>query len=320
MDNEVQDDEVYGEFEGWWNNLMSLETELRDRLICLAECRVDLSTWQEWWTAHAVEVKKIISPGDFSRLNCADSLCGPSTFMLKCQEGAERYLRKMEISFQHADIYKKESDEEYRRYHERLTQKRMAEQMERQEQYKQRQRNVQELLADKFAMNELRQLGIRTLPLGAKDAEIIKLLIEWTEFLANGEYTEAFEMFLSYNDEIEWTPEMLESAVYGYGCPGLTKEEAEKQFGSSDYRVTSLWNNPDRDRILCNIVIDYDELTEDQAKVRGLTDMDYENILGDIHYEGVPLNGEESDLTARFFIKKIAAETISLCFCDLHVM
>lgn len=53
-------------------------------------------------------------------------------------------------------------------------------------------------------------------------------------------------------------PELLESAVYGYGCPGYTREEAEQEFGSSDYRVTSLWNSDNRDNILRNIDIDYD--------------------------------------------------------------
>lgn len=176
------------------------------------------------------------------------------------------------------------------------------------------------MIDDKFAINDSRQLGIRTLPIGVKDSEILKLLIEWTEFLANSEYTEAFEMFQSYNSEIEWTPELLESAVYGYGCPGYSREEAEEQFGSSDYQVTSLWNHPNRENILRHIDINYYELTEEQAKIRCLTDMDYENIIGDIHYEDVPLNGKESDLTAIFFIKKIDQERISLCFYDLHVM
>jgi len=299
---------------------MGFEIEFRDRLICLAECRIDLSTWQDWWAVHSAEVKKIISPGDFSRLNCAHSLYGPNTFMSKCQDGAERYLTKMEIAFQHSDIYAKGADEEYRLYHERLAQKHRAAQAEKQKQDNQRQRSLEELLNHKVSINDLRQLGIRTLPTGAKDSEIMKLLIEWTEFLANSEYTEAFEMFQSYNHEVEWTPELLESAVYGYGCPGYSKEEAEKQFGSSDYRVTSLWNNSNRDNILRKIAINYYKLTEEQAKLRCLTGMDYENIIGDIHYEGVPLNGEESDLTARFFIKRVGKETISLCFYDLHVM
>lgn len=41
-------------------------------------------------------------------------------------------------------------------------------------------------------------------------------------------------------------------------APGYTREEAEQEFGSSDYRVTSLWNSDNRDNILRNIDIDYD--------------------------------------------------------------
>ena len=39
-----------------------------------------------------------------------------------------------------------------------------------------------------------------------------------------------------------------------------------------------------------------------------------------IHYDKLPLNGEPSDLTARFFIRKLDDKTITLAFMDLHVM
>ena len=39
-----------------------------------------------------------------------------------------------------------------------------------------------------------------------------------------------------------------------------------------------------------------------------------------IHYDNVPLNGEMSDLTARFFVRKINDDEITLAFIDLHVM
>lgn len=54
---------------------------------------------------------------------------------------------------------------------------------------------------------------------------------------------------------LDWTPELLESAIYGYGCPGYTREEAEKEFGSAEYKVTSVLDNPNRDKIVESIDI-----------------------------------------------------------------
>ena len=67
------------------------------------------------------------------------------------------------------------------------------------------------------------------------------MVIAWNELLAQEKYREAIEMLiLAEDNELDWTPELLESAVYGYDCSGYTREEAEKEFGSSDYKVTSI--------------------------------------------------------------------------------
>ena len=39
-----------------------------------------------------------------------------------------------------------------------------------------------------------------------------------------------------------------------------------------------------------------------------------------IHYDNVPLNGKMSDLTAKFFVRKVNDNEITLVFIDLHVM
>ena len=150
---------------------------------------------------------------------------------------------------------------------------------------------------------------MRTLPITASKEEIRELVIAWNELLAQEKYKEAFEMFLvAENFELEWTPELLESAVYSYGCPGYTREEAEKEFGSSDYKVTSILDNPDRDEIIDSIDIssDFAWMGKDDIAV--------------IHYDNVPLNGKMSDLTAQFFVRKVNADEITLAFIDLHVM
>lgn len=150
---------------------------------------------------------------------------------------------------------------------------------------------------------------LRTLHITAGKDEIKKLVIEWNELLAQEKYKEALEMFLvDENSELDWTPELLESAVYGYGCPGYTREEAEKEFGSADYKVTSVLDNPNRDEIIESIDISSD------YKWMG------ENDIAVIHYNNVPLNGKMSDLTAIFFVRKIDEDRITLSFTDLHVM
>lgn len=149
---------------------------------------------------------------------------------------------------------------------------------------------------------------MRTLSITASKEEIRELVIEWNELLAQEKYKEAFEMFPAENNELDWTPELLESAVYTYGCPGYTREEAEREFGSSDYKVTSILENPDKDKIIESI-----DISSDYGWMG-------KNDIAVIHYDHVPLNGVMSDLTARFFVRKVTDDKITLVFIDLHVM
>ena len=149
---------------------------------------------------------------------------------------------------------------------------------------------------------------MKTLPITASKEEIRELVIEWNELLAQEKYREAFEMFPAENNELDWTPELLESAVYTYGCPGYTREEAEREFGSSDYKVTSILENPDKDKIIESI-----DISSDYGWMG-------KNDIAVIHYDHVPLNGVMSDLTARFFVRKVTDDKLTLVFIDLHVM
>lgn len=149
---------------------------------------------------------------------------------------------------------------------------------------------------------------MRTLPITASKEEIRELVIEWNELLAQEKYKEAFEMFPAENNELDWTPELLESAVYTYGCPGYTREEAKREFGSSDYKVTSILENPDKDKIIESI-----DISSDYGWMG-------KNDIAVIHYDHVPLNGVMSDLTTRFFVRKVTDDKLTLVFIDLHVM
>ncbi len=92
----------------------------------------------------------------------------------------------------------------------------------------------------------------------------------------------------------------LESAVYGYGCPGYTREKAEKEFGCADYKATSIFDHSDRDKIMESIDV------SSAYKWMG------ENDIALIHYENIPLNGIMSDLTARFLVRKVDDNEITL--------
>lgn len=149
---------------------------------------------------------------------------------------------------------------------------------------------------------------MRTLSIYASDEEIKNLIIEWNELLAVEKYEEALSLFHSDNLEVEWTPNLLEQAIYGYGIIGYTREEIKEMFGPEDYKITSIIDNKEKEKIINSIEVTRDWNFKD------------ENIIGMVHYDCVPLNGELSDLTARFYIERIDESNITLKFLDLHVM
>ena len=172
---------------------------------------------------------------------------------------------------------------------------------------------------------------MKTLPIDAKEEEIRTLVIEWNELLAQEKYAEAIDFILYDNTQERdgkiwiWTPGNLEASVFTYGMPWFSKEEIEKQYGagSADYKVSSLLQLP-KDELWDEIEISiqhFDEtVSSEKARMWGISGLDYENIIGEVLYDGVPLNGERSDLTALFWIKKVGERDITLVFRDLHVM
>ena len=169
----------------------------------------------------------------------------------------------------------------------------------------------QEIILDGCLMNYYAKRAdprLRTLPADAGREAISGLLEEWTERLAEENYEEALRMFLIDAQSGDWTPELLESAVYGYGCAGYSREDAALLFGRADHKVTSLKDSPYREEILkaMDISSSYSWMGRDDTAVIG--------------YGKVPLNGEPSDLTAQFRVRKLDDKTITLAFMDLHVL
>lgn len=139
------------------------------------------------------------------------------------------------------------------------------------------------------------------------DEEIRRAVVEWSESLAQGNYAAALGMFphTSESFDFEWTPEHLEDWISNYGC-------ARKDYDSGEYRkVTSLFEQPDSQQFICNAI---------KVDRKHLFGLDPKHYAGMVHYDDVPLDGEPSDLTARFHIKRVDRGTITLEFLDIHVM
>ena len=79
----------------------------------------------------------------------------------------------------------------------------------------------------------------------------------------------------------------------------------------SRFEVTTLLSRPDRDEII------REKIDVDRKHLYGLNP---EHYLGMVHYDDVPLSGKRSDLTARFNIKRLGSDQLTLEFVDIHVM
>jgi len=142
------------------------------------------------------------------------------------------------------------------------------------------------------------------LPVTASDDEIRQVVLRWSELLAEERYSEALAMFETSDraDHHPWTIDLLARTIAFYG-------DLEHFPGTPLYHVTSVHGRND---LLRAIRIDVD-----RANLYALAP---ERYLGMVHYEHVPLNGTPSDLTARFDIRRLGENELTLDFCDLLVM
>jgi hypothetical protein len=144
----------------------------------------------------------------------------------------------------------------------------------------------------------------RTLPLSATDDAIMELVVEWSELLADGRFADALNMFPNAGDPTVRTPELLARVIAGYGV-------TEPSPCGKVFAVTTLRGRPDADDLIRH------KIAVDRENLYGLDPARY---LGMVHYHDVPLNGERSDLTARFHILRVGAARLTLEFLDIHVM
>jgi hypothetical protein len=160
----------------------------------------------------------------------------------------------------------------------------------------------------------IRRTAVRTLPLNAPDEDIKRLVVEWSELLAQKRFQEALGLFLHRDGESAWTAQSIERVINGYGVLEPERgviEELQEMHGVKRFEITTLLGRPDADEII------RDKIHVDRENLYGLN---REQYVGMVHYFDVPLCGERSDLTARFNIKRVGTDRLTLEFEDLHVL
>ena len=140
----------------------------------------------------------------------------------------------------------------------------------------------------------------KKLPIDASDADIRAIVVEWSELMAEGKFDVALSLFPSA-DPINSTE--LECWIENYGSPDPYPDGRK-------YKLTSIMDQPNADEFV-EKSIDVDR--------QNLYGLDPSRYVGMVHYDNVPLNGQPSDLTARFHIQRLDHE-ITLEFLDIHVM
>jgi len=157
-------------------------------------------------------------------------------------------------------------------------------------------------------------MALKALSVDASDDDIKALVVEWSELLAQKRFQEALAMFLHCDDEAMWTPRLLEETIAGYGVPDIDPETQGmmlEDWGVERFEITTLLGRSDKDEIIAK------KISVDRESLYGL---DPQSYLGMVHYDDVPLSGYRSDLTARFHMKRVGSDRLTLEILDIHVM
>jgi hypothetical protein len=153
-------------------------------------------------------------------------------------------------------------------------------------------------------------MSVRILPTTATDDELRRLVVEWSELLAENNFQDAFSMFPSEGD---WNAKLLQETIQGYGVPEHDESLAPmlESWEVDELKITTLFDRNDAEDFIKK-AIDVDR--------ENLYGLDPRLYLGMIHYNDIRISGFVSDLTARFHIKKVGSDQLTLEFLDIHVM
>lgn len=101
---------------------MSFISEMNNMFIRLAECKLDVSTWEQWWNTHLNELKASLSPGDMLRIKLPVNKSINYYTMYQSQMGAKRYLEKYNIPYTDSDLYAELARNEQEDYERKIIQ------------------------------------------------------------------------------------------------------------------------------------------------------------------------------------------------------
>ena len=126
----------------------------------------------------------------------------------------------------------------------------------------------------------------------SSDKEILDFVEAWIDDLARGDYEAAYRR-TEHDPYYQWTPELIQSVIQGYGSP-------TPRPGRPVYYVTArssaLGGPPQR-------IVD--------------RDTERPNVLAGVWYD-LPLNGEWSDLTATFSVERRDGGAVAV-LQEIHV-
>ena len=135
------------------------------------------------------------------------------------------------------------------------------------------------------------------LPRNATDEQILDVVRQWVELLAQEKYEEAFRM-LRYRPTELWSPELIKTVIANYGF-------IEPREDGATFKVTSLKDDPEGQ--VFHGVEWYGDDPNRPAEYLGMAMFT------------LPLNGEWSDVTAMFdIVEEDGALVLELD--DIHVL
>jgi hypothetical protein len=136
------------------------------------------------------------------------------------------------------------------------------------------------------------------LPLDASDEAILAIVHRWVDALAARDYVGATAVLTPAGNERDWPPSLVEEVISAYEAPG----------GLSPSRVTSptsAMQEPGGGAPRSEVT----RWPERRAR---------REVVGTVEYD-LPLNGIWSDLTAIFWLRRLA-DGLALELYDIHIL
>lgn len=132
------------------------------------------------------------------------------------------------------------------------------------------------------------------LPPMTPDEEILALVGQWVELLAQGDYGAAYDL-TAHEPHYQWTPDLMRQVIEGYGLP--------EPHPAGPFRITSL------DSVKGG--------PKPRHRVERFKTVHRDGRIGYVWFD-LPLNGKWSDLTATFGVYR-NEDCVVLSLDEIHV-